>query len=77
MSYLYIRVLNLRAVTNLCDRIKISIQKVTCVLVFGLCALVGSSLMASDEKGVYVLKTSTDKPYAKTDGIGFYDLVGA
>ena len=49
----------------------------TCVLVFGLCALVGSSLMASDEKGVYVLKTSTDKPYAKTDGIGFYDLVGA
>lgn len=49
----------------------------TCVLVFGLCALVGSSLMASDEKGVYVLNTSTDKPYAKTDGTGFHDLVVA
>ena len=75
MSYLYIYVLNLLTVTNLCDRIKKSIQKVTCVSVFGLCALVDSSLMASDEKGVYVLNTSTDKPYAKTDRTGFHDIV--
>jgi len=58
---------------NLCNWIKISIQKVTCILVLGLCALGGSSLTASAEQGVYVLNTST--PYAKPVGTRFQDFV--